>query len=295
MRITTDTHLDTALGKKNNNIFLKYAYVEGKLIGKAAVLRLGQSHTPWIDYEQGLWKHRYVSKVFVDTKGFDSSSDLGIGLKGTLADGMFKYWITETAGAGYSHPGMHKDVITGKWGKGVKTFDFDSRIGFYPIKGLTLDFQVRDGFKGTKYFDKVNSQTTPGTRHTLYQGMLTYGTHDWRVGGNYLTERSSRRLDVLNGISAREDKTNGFDLWAWVNIPGTSFGAFGRYDFDKVKRSATAVNPTTKRYVLGLEYTPVKHIAFSLAYDYGRTKDAGFVLGNYSKNTTYGLYSQIKF
>lgn len=295
MRITTDTHLDTALGKKNNNIFLKYAYVEGKLFGKAAVLRLGQSHTPWIDYEQGLWKHRYVSKVFVDSKGFDSSSDLGIGLKGELADGMFKYWITETAGAGYSHPGMHKDVVTGSWAKGVKAFDFDGRIGIYPIKGLTLDFQLRDGFKGTKYFDKANGQTTPGTRHTLYQGMVSYGTHDWRLGSNYLTERSSRRADVLNAVTAREDKTNGFDVWAWANVPGTAFGAFGRYESDKLKRSGTGVNPTTKRYVLGLEYTPVKHISFSLAYDYSKTKDAKFVIGDYSNNTTYGLYSQIKF
>jgi len=295
MRITTDVHVDTNLAKKNSNIFLKYAYVEGKLAGKAAVLRLGQSHTPWIDYEQHLWKHRYVSKVFIDTKGFDASSDLGIGLKGKLADGLVEYWITETAGAGYSHPGMHKDVVNGTWAKGVNAFDLDSRISFFPVKGMTLDFQLRSGYKGTKYWDTANSQTTPGTKHTLYQVMATYGEgHDWRAGVNYVSEKSDRKADALNGVTARQDKTNGYALWAWANM-GDGMGAFGRYEYDKVKRTGTAIQPKTTRYLLGVEYSPVKHVSFSLAYDYSKTSDSGFTAGNFKKATTFGLYSQVKF
>jgi len=295
MRITTDVHLDTNLNGKNNNIFLKYAYVEGKLLGKAAVLRLGQSHTPWIDYEEHLWAHRYASKTFVDYKGFDASSDLGIGLKGELADGLVKYWVTETAGAGYSHPGMHKDAVTGQYAPGVKAFDLDSRIGFYPIEGLTLDFQFRDGYKGTKYFDAANNQTTPGTKHTLYQIMATYGMgHDFRVAAIYLNEKSDRKADALNAITAREDKTNGYALWGWARFAG-NLGAFGRYEYDKLKETGKTIDPKTNRYQLGLEYFPVKNIAFSLVYDYSKTKDAGFTAGNFNKNTTFGLYSQVKF
>jgi len=259
------------------------------------VLRLGQSHTPWIDYEQGLWKHRYVSKVFVDTKGFDASSDLGIGFKGKLADGMVKYWLTETAGAGYSHPGMHKDAVTGVYASGVKAFDLDARVGFYPIEGLTLDIQFRDGYKGTKYYDTANSQTTPGTKHTLYQIMASYGMgHDFRVGANYVNEKSKRNADALNALTFQEDKTTGYALWAWANF-GEGFGAFGRYEYDKLKRTGNAINPKTTRYVLGVEYSPIKNVSFSLATDYSKTKDNGFVAGNFAKTTKVGLYNQVKF
>jgi len=298
MRITTDVHLDSGLSKKNNNIFLKYAYVQGKLLGDALVLRLGQSHTPWIDHEEHLWAHRYASPVFIDKHGFEASSDLGIGLKGKLADGLVKYWVTETDGAGYSHPGMHKDVATGTWKTGLpKAFDFSSRIGIYPIHGLTLDFQFRDGFKGTKYFDKANNQTTPGTKHTLWQAMATYGMgHDWRLGANYVQEKSDRKADALNAIAAQTDKTTGYALWGWTKFAGTPLGLFGRYDHDqKTRDTKPGIKQKTNRYLLGLEYFPARNVTLSLVYDYSKTTNDKLTKGAVAKNTTYGLYSQFKF
>ena len=158
MRLTTDMGAEATLGKQQN-IYLKYAYLQGKLAGDAAVLRLGQSHTPWIDYEQGLWGHRYVAKVMSDQYKFDDSSDLGIGLKGKLLDGMIGYWITETNGTGY--------------GNGARSngLDFNSRLGIYPVDGLTLDFQFRDGYRGTK--TNVASVGTSGVKSTFWQGMIT--------------------------------------------------------------------------------------------------------------------------
>jgi len=302
MRVTTDVTLQSNLNSKNNNIFLKYAYVQGKLYGDAVVLRLGQSHTPWIDHEEHLWGHRYVSPVFIDKNGFDASSDLGIGLKGKLAGGLFNYWVTETAGAGYSHPGMHKDAVTGKYASGVKAFDLDSRLGINLMKGLTIDLQFRDGYKGTKYFDKAaghNGQTTPGTKHTLYQAMITYGSgHDFRIGANVVSEQAKQRADSLNAITYRKDETTGYDLWGWGNFT-SNLGAFGRFEHKKVDRTTTAgtnaVHPTTNRYVLGLEYKPVKNIAFSLVTDYSKTKDNGFTSGALSKTTTFGLFSNVKY
>ncbi|RMF49243.1 MAG: hypothetical protein D6755_02645, partial [Anaerolineae bacterium] len=297
MRITTDVHLDTGLSKKNNNIFLKYAYVQGKLLGDAVVLRLGQSHTPWIDHEEHLWAHRYASPVFIDKHGFDASSDLGIGLKGKLADGLVKYWVTETDGAGYSHPGMHQDTA-GNWQKGLpKAFDFDSRIGIYPIEGLTLDFQFRDGYKGTKYYDAANNRTTPGTKHRLWQVMATYGMgHDWRVGANYVQEKSDRKADVLNAITAQTDKTTGYALWGWTRFGDSSFGAYGRYDYDqKTRDTVPGIKQKTSRYLLGLEYFPAHNVTLSLVYDYSKTTNNKLTKGAIAKNTTYGLYSQFKF
>ncbi len=305
MRITTDVHLDTGLSKKNNNIFLKYAYVQGKLMGDAVVLRLGQSHTPWIDHEEHLWKHRYASKVFIDTLGLEASSDLGIGLKGKLADGLIRYWVTETNGAGYSHPGMHRNLADAAWKKGLpKAFDFSSRLGIYPIEGLTLDFQFRDGYKGTKYFDSALNRTTRGVKHTLWQAMVTYGMgHDWRVAANYVQEKSDRKADTVTNaagtpvaITARTDKTTGYDFWGWVKFSGTPFGAFGRYESYRVKRNTTpGVTPKSNRYQAGLEYFPARNVVLSLVYDTTKVTNNGFTAGATSKDTSYGLFSRFKY
>ena len=301
MRITTDVNLDANLAKKNNNIFLKYAYLQGKLIGDALVLRLGQSHTPWIDHEEHLWGHRYVSPVFIDKHGFSASSDLGIGLKGKLAGGMVNYWLTETDGAGYSHPGMHFDAPTRTWKSGLPSaFDFDSRIGLNLMPGMTLDFEFRDGFKGTRYFDSVNNRTTAGTKHTLTQFMATYGQgHDWRVGLNLVSEKSDRKADTVatTVVTAQTDKTTGFSLWARAKMPGSKFGAFGRWDYDKVKRStpATTISPKTNRYLLGLEYFPTRNVALSAVYDYSKTTNDKFVSNDWADSATFGLYANFKY
>ncbi len=283
-RITTDVNSEniTPAGggakaknkNKGSNVFLKYAYVEGKLAGKAAVLRLGLSHTPWIDYEQGLWKHRYVSKVATDHYKYDSSSDLGIGLKGKLADGMFGYWVTATNGEGYGTQTNHKSAGTGT--------DYNIRLGFYPVEGLTVDAQYRHGFMGTK------SSTGAGTLYVLNQLMVTYGVgHDYRVGANYILNTSKD-----NATQATKSKEDVFALWGWANF-GDGIGGFARFETQKDKFNAVPFK--SNRYVLGAEYSPRKNVSFSLAFDDQKVSNNGNVAGATKRTRRYGLYSLVKF
>jgi len=272
MRITTDVNLDPALTKKNNNIFLKYAYLEGKLYGKAIVLRAGQSHTPWIDHEEELWGHRYVAPVLIDTNHYDASSDLGLGLKGSLADGMAKYFVTYTSGAGYDHPGRIGNSM-----------DVDSRFGLYPIEGLTLDVQYRNGYRGTK------TSPTPGlngteTKSTLTQVMATYGMeHDYRVGANYAINKKT----PTGGVAVKE---NAFAVWGWANITN-GFGVFARYENTKDDQlAATKIKKT--HYAGGVEYSPTKHVTLALALDHTKATLGGL---NNGKTDRIGLWTQTKF
>jgi len=302
MRITLDAGNDQSLTGKKQNVFLKAAYVEGKLAGDAAVLRLGQSHTPWIDYEQGLWKHRYVAQVMTDVYKFDDSFDLGVGLKGKLADGLVQYFVTETNGSGYSTATRTNAV------------DLNSRIGIYPVDGLTLDFQFRDGHRGTK--TTVNSVTTAGVKSTLMQAMVTYGTKDWRIGGNYINNRdkadstSTTNLHhggyVSSGFNfntlAAGDKltSTAYGVWAWAKIPGTKFGGFGRYENMTRQNTVAAtglksIKEKSNRYLAGLEYNVIKGVDFSLVFDQTKLTARGGTVGNERKDTRYGVYSQIAF
>jgi len=301
MRFTTDINQDTNLAGKKQNVYLKYAYVEGKLADDAAVLRLGQSHTPWIDYEQGLWGHRYVSKVMSDNFKFDDSSDLGIGLKGKLADGMVGYWVTETTGAGY-----------GNGAGSTNGMDLNARIGVYPVEGLTLDVQFRDGYRGSKTYSApaggANPAANNGVKSTMYQVMATYGMgKDFRVGANYINSK-----DKLKGTAAPfsahgstvfapttigdQVKSTGYGVWGWANF-GEGFGAFGRYEkLDNkaiIGGVAQALKEKATHYVGGVEYTPLKGVTFGLAIDSSKVTNRGGVAANAQKSTNYGLYSQI--
>ena len=282
MGITTDTNIDTALAGKKTNVYIKKAYARGKF-SKAVVLDMGVIGTPWIGYEEGLHKHRYVFKSFVDQYGFDSSADAGIGLKGKLADGLVQYAIAEVNGGGYGNISK------------TKSLDFNSRVGIYPVEGVTIDFQFRDGYKGTKSWNTATQTTRRGTKHTLFQGMVTYGQgNNFRVGGNYINEKSDRQADAALAITQQTTKTDGYDAWAWVNV-GSNVGIFGRYEHMKQKRNGATVNAKTDRYVGGIEYFPRKNVTLAVAADQSKTKNANFNTGATVKNTKFGLYSEIKF
>ena len=297
MRITTDVTLDTpkatnpVTGKplnnininksKNNNIFLKYAYVEGKLAGDALALRLGQSHTPWIDYEEHLWAHRYFSPVLIDHNHYDNSSDLGIGFKGKVADGMAHYFVTYTNGAGYSHPG-----------KLGKTMDFDASVGVEPIEGLTLDLQYRDGYQGTNINNSTALTAPLKAKSTLMQAMITYGMgHDFRVGANYATNKVKYSFPTAAAALKKYSATEkAYALWAWGKF-ADQFGAFGRYEHTTNNDIATRKIKNT-RYALGVEYFPIKNVVLSLGFDETK-KDKGGVSNG--KDTRFGLYSEFKY
>jgi len=291
VRVTTDVHAEdpNTLGK-NNNIFLKYAYIQGDLL-PAASLRIGVIHTPWIDHEEELWGHRYISTVLIDGFGMESSADAGVGIVGKVLDGMLNYQFGGFNGGGYTKISPSKSV------------DFSGRIGSEPIEGLTLDFEARNGYRGTKKFSGGVS-TKPAAKQTMYQGMITYGIgHDYRIGANYVRDNDKASKGVQN---------RAYDIWGYGKIIDTPFGklgAVGRYDYDRVRPYNNAAlllggnNETIQRYLIGLELVPAKGLAFSFVYDYKKTKNkitgantaAAAVGTDEIKNQTVGLFSRLKF
>ncbi|MDX8412222.1 MAG: hypothetical protein R8K46_10205 [Mariprofundaceae bacterium] len=276
-RITMDVNneQDHSALKRRMNVFLKYAYIEGNFMPEARV-RIGLSHTPWIDYEQHLWKHRYVSKVASDHFKFDDSADYGLGLKGKLADGMVQYWLVAVNGGGYSKPNKSEGV------------DINGRLTLEPVKGLHVSGQYRNGYRGT------NTGAGVGDRSEFYQAMLTYGMKgvgidDWRIGANYL-DNSKTKYGATTSI---DDQL--YTVWGWGKMG--DFGAFGRYDHNKnedVATSATA-DVKTDHVVVGVETWPVKGLTLSAAWDYTKVKNLAFTSGDESKSNKVGLYSQYKF
>ena len=283
-RVTLDSVLEPGNLKKNNNIFLKYAYVQGKLLGDAAVLRLGLSHTPWIDHEEHLWGHRYLSNVLTDTLGYEASSDTGIGLKGKLADGMVDYWVVAVNGGGYGNTKKHDAM------------DFSGRIGLHLMEGLTIDAQYRAGYHGKRDFGAV----APAGKQTLGQFMVTYGDHGYRVGVNYIVDRDD--TGATDKAKKAHFKNTAYSIWGYSKVMD-GFGLVGRYD----REDGQPINGLTAgqfkqkrtRYLLGVEDSPTKHVDFTLGYDNTKYTNKGYVstatAGATTEDTKVGLWSQFKF
>ncbi len=254
-----DSNGDTKNLKRNMNVFLKYAFLEGNF-SDAAQVRIGLSHTPWIDYEQHLWGHRYVAKVTSDHFKFDDSADYGLGLKGKLADGMVNYWVTATNGGGYGNPNQTGAV------------DLNSRVSIAPIKGLDISLQYRSGYRGKK----TDSTVVLGSKETLTQVMASYGTKAFRVGANVINVKNQKNVSTAPKVTANA-------LWATGKF-NDDMGAFGKVETMKVSGAASKTTHT----VAGIDFFVEKGITLTAAYD--STKDTASV-----KTTKMGLYSLVKF
>ncbi len=270
MKLTTDATLNTAATGKKTEVFVKNAFIQADFMPELT-FTIGVIGTPWVGYENKLGKHRYVSKSYVDTHKFDSSADAGVGLSGKIADGLASYAVAIVNGKGYG------DITA------TDAVDFNSRIGFYPVKGLTIDLGYRSGYLGSKVFGSA------GDKSTLTQALITYGMgKDFRIGGNYISNKKTV------SATAAETKTTGIETWAWAKF-GDGLGAFGRYENTKTDLSTTALNEKENRYVVGLEYFANKNITMSLAWDQAKKTNKGHVAGATSKDSRYGLYTQAKF
>lgn len=268
MRLTADGTLNTQATGKKSEVFIKHAYIQANFAPELQ-FNLGVIGTPWVGYENGLDGHRYIVKAYTDTKKIDSSADAGVGLSGKFADGLIGYAAAVINGKGYG------DITA------TDAVDYNARIGIYPVEGLTIDFQYRSGYLGTRTFGAA------GKKNTLLQAMITYGTgKDFRVGANYIQNKEDD--------SGVETKTRGIVTWGRAKF-ANDFGLYGRYENSKVDISTSAIDETENRYVVALEYFANKNVTMSLAWDQARTTDAGHTAGATSKVSRYGLYTQAKF
>ena len=142
IHLTTDINSDYNVSTvaTDYEVFLKNAFISGRFSPELTV-EIGVIDTPWIIYEEELWQHRYVGVLTPQGPHsyWGSSSDGGIGARGSFADGLVDYHLALVNGGGYENLESQS-----------KTVDLDSRLGLRPMEGLTVDIQYRHGYHGSK-------------------------------------------------------------------------------------------------------------------------------------------------
>jgi len=89
-RVTPDIVRETTAGSAlNGNLTfrLKYAYAQFNLddwMNRGSWVRLGMQQTPWVDFEETVYRYRFQGTIFADREGFLSSSDVGASFRYNL-------------------------------------------------------------------------------------------------------------------------------------------------------------------------------------------------------------------
>ncbi len=246
INLTTDFQYSSAIG--STEVYLKKAYLEGKFSDAFAV-RVGSTDLPWVPFAENAYGYRYVENTLIDRLKYGTSADWGVHAAGELGSGMFNYAVAVINGAGYKNPSRSKSV------------DFEGRIGFEPVEGMTI---AVGGYSG-----KLGKETeTVDAPHTAnrFDALIAYATPNFRVGAEYFSAKD------WNVTQVAEDKADGYSVFGNVGLGGEGINLFARYDSAKVSKD---IDPSLKNtyYNVGVEFPVTKGIKVAPVYKYTKLEN----------------------
>ncbi len=226
-RVTTDLYRN---GDGSLAFRLKYAYVTFTPEHSPLTLKFGQIHTPWVDWEEGLWAYRMQGPVALDRAGYLTSSDIGAGIDGAWNDQTVNMQITLTNGEGYhaAEGDKHKDVAARA---SVRLFASD-------------DEGSRGGLRLTA-LGHVGTRTGGGTRNRLV-GMLSYKSKLLLLAGE--------AAHVTNSATSADPELTGkvFSFFGVLNPGGSNVGLIARVD--RTDPNTNAADDRSTHVIGGVSY-----------------------------------------
>ena len=199
-RITVDVNRPPAVTTDNSLRYrLKYAYAAFTPQGSSLTYKLGQIHTPYIDWEEALWDYRMQGQMAMERGGYLSSSDFGLGVDGNWSADKINMQVGIYNGESYSGgPGDQRKDLMGRVSVRVSETDDASRVG---------------GLRVTAY-GAYGKPTGGGIRSRLL-GLVSYRSKQFTLAGEYAITRDS--------------------VTAGAKLPGTVASAFGVYHLSNSK------------------------------------------------------------
>src|SRR5712664_288316 len=175
-RITVDVNRPPAVTTDNSLRYrLKYAYAAYTPQGSSLTYKLGQIHTPFIDWEEALWDYRMQGQMAMERGGYLSSSDFGLGVDGNWKADKVNMQVGIYNGESYSG------------GTGDKRKDLMARVS---VRVSETDDASRVGGLRVSAFGQYGKPTSGGQRSRLL-GMVSYRTKQITLAAEYAVTRDS--------------------------------------------------------------------------------------------------------
>ena len=275
-RITPDIARESGTGASLNGSLefrLKYAFAQLNLddwISKGSWVRLGIQQTPWVDYEEGIYRYRFQGTVFSEREGFLSSSDAGLSAHYNLPSNYGDIHVGIYNGETYSRPELNdQKAIQAR--VSVRPFA-KSKSALY---GLRLNGFVDDD-------DYVGDAD-----RNRFIGSVTFEHKYLNAGFEYLKahDRLTRRsVDI---------ESNGYSIWA---TPRTKIGFEGLLRYDHLDPNTLNDAQHRSRFIGGIAYwlPHMGNVSSAFMLDYEEARFEGFTPVQATQKR-FGLHGLVSF
>jgi len=234
-RITPDIVRDTDANSSINGslVFrIKYAFAQVNLddwMTAGSWTRLGIQQTPWVDFEENIYRYRFQGTVFTEREGFLSSSDAGASL----------HW---------NMPSNYGDVHAGFYnGENYNRTEVNDQKSFQvrgtvrPLAHSSITWMR--GLRGHVFYDGDN-YVKDGDRNR-FVASATFEHPRLNAAVEYLSTADQPSVKVSK-VDA-----SGFSLWA---TPRSKFGLEGLLRYDHLQPDDRQSNQTRSRTIFGAAY-----------------------------------------
>jgi hypothetical protein len=216
---------------------LKYAYAAYTPANSALTFKLGEIHTPWLDWEEALWDYRMQGQMAMERGGYLSSSDFGFGVDGNWKKDLVNAQFGIYNGENYNHsPGDQRKDAMGRASVRLLDTDDGTRVGGLRLTG----------------YGHIGAPTGGGIRDRFI-GMLSYRSKMLTLAGEYA--RTKDRQDAPPAPATPMLTTIDGEVLSFfgvLKIPQTRAAVIGRVDVTDPNKNAT--NDRLTRFIAGASY-----------------------------------------
>jgi hypothetical protein len=233
-RLTPDIARETGAGSSLNGglVFrIKYAFGQVNLddwVSTGSWVRLGIQQTPWVDFQENVYRYRFQGTVFSEREGFLSSSDGGA---------SFRYNMPSNYGE------IHVGMYNGENYNRIEANDQKALELRATVRPFAQGAPVLRGIRAHLFYDHDAYVKDAERRRTI--GSVTFEHKYLNAGYEYLTAR-----DRLSSASRAADG-RGYSVWATPRT-GTGWEALLRYDHLTPDHGRDT--RTRNRAILGVAY-----------------------------------------
>jgi hypothetical protein len=231
-RITPDITRETGTGSSLNGSYtfrLKYGFGQFNMddwLVKGSWVRFGLQQTPYIDYEEGIYRYRFQGSIMVDKDGFLTSSDLGISTRLVF-------------------PNNYGDVHVGIYnGEGYNKAEANDQKGFQVRASLRplASIPVAKGWRIAGYFN--TDHVAKDQKRDRWLVNTTFEHPYVNLGSTYIEATNQ------SAPGSAEVKPKDFSVWV---TPRTPFGLEALIRYDELKPNQNT-DQKQKRTVVGIAY-----------------------------------------
>jgi phosphate-selective porin O/P len=256
-RITPDIAREAGTGPSliGSQIYrLKYAYAQINLddwMPRGSWVRLGMQQTPWVDFEETIYRYRFQGTVFTDREVYLSSSDVGVAFHTNFARNYGDVLVGIYNGETYTRPEANDQKA-------------------FQIRGTLRPVPMSANFRGLRFtaFYDADHYLKDGER----QRFIVAPTFEHK----YLNAAFQwvETTDQISAITGSKVEGQGWSFWA---TPRTTKGFEGLIRFDHLKPDDTT-DRKRDRAIVGVAYWLPHQGTVSSAFllDYEQVENKNF-------------------